>query len=70
MDYIDPSTTLTFSSEMRSQCVDVTIMDDDVVEDDESFDISITSPSSGIINPAKYSAVFIISDDGMYGMSS
>ena len=41
MDYIGLSIILNFPACETKQCVDVTIVDDDVSEGDESFDVTL-----------------------------
>ena len=41
MDYIGLSTILSFLACETKQCVDVTIVDDEVSEGDESFDVTL-----------------------------
>ena len=44
MDYIGLSTILSFPACETKQCVDVTIVDDDVLENVESFSVSLEGP--------------------------
>ena len=61
MDYMGRSTILSFPACGTKQCVDVTIVDDDVSEGDESFNVTLErtpglnmritlNPVDGIIN--------------------
>ena len=73
MDYIGLSTILSFPACETKQCVDVTIVDDDVLENVESFhvtlertpglDMKITlDPVDGVVQ--------ITDDDGLFFISS
>ena len=69
VDYNDPSTILTFpdqSPDGSSQCVNVSTIDDMVVEMDETFDIMISSPSRGVVSAQNSMSVFNITDPGMF----
>ena len=73
MDYIELSTILSFPTCGTRQCVNVTIVDDDVLENVESFDVTLErtpgldmritlDPVDGVIE--------IRDDDGLFSISS
>ena len=61
--------TLTFNATMQTRCVEVEILEDDVIEGNETlfFSLSTSDPAVQIDNAP--SAVIIIDNDGMYLLS-
>ena len=69
MDYIGLSTILSFPACETKQCVDVTIVDDEVLEKVESFDVTLEK-TPGLdtritLNPVD-GVVEIIDEDGLF----
>ena len=56
--------TITFQSN-RSICTSVTIIDDDVLEDRETFRISLSSSDSDVNTGIDLASITIIDDDGI-----
>ena len=51
------------SQNMSQRCVDITIVDDDILEDDHSFTVQIGDPSVGTRITVRGSTIVIIQDD-------
>ena len=49
MDYIPLSSSLTFNASSDMECVDVMIVDDTVVEGEESFTVSLTTSDPDVM---------------------
>ena len=69
MDYLDLSTILMFGACQRRSCVTVTIVDDDILEMTESFDVTLERTpgldSRITLNPVD-GVVEITDNDGEY----
>ena len=64
-DYTLDTTTLTFPAESTDmQCADITITDDDVFEGDETFTVTITVDTAGVIATMTMTTVTITDNDG------
>lgn len=65
MDYVPFSFERTFVPSMTNEtiCVNVTIVDDDVLEDTESFLVTVTSSDSAYL-AGRPATVFIMDNDG------
>ena len=66
-DYCAVDTVVRFGANTREQCVDISIRDDDVVEQTESFIVTLERPpdlnDSVSLSPTKQT-ITIINDDG------
>lgn len=67
-DFMSGNVSVTFEpqpdGQSSPQCTDITIIDDDLLEGDESFTIEIQNPSEGVSpDPLANSATVIIADD-------
>ena len=69
VDFLDPSQTLTFPGIDNPQCVPVMLIDDLLAENEEVFDLELTSPSPGVLDTARTSALFTINNTGMSSCS-
>ena len=67
-DFSLPSNELIFAIGDMIQCVNITIIDDNVVEGDEMFIVEIFSDDAPIILGNSISAVFITDDDSKQRM--
>ena len=67
-----PSGTLTFAPDQQSQTISFQILSDSVLEEDESFVVSLGNPSAGsTINPAAAdTTVTIVNDDDQLSVSA
>lgn len=63
-DFVSVNGTLSFSPGQTSQTVDVTVIGDNVVEDNELFGVRLTNPSEGVID-RPVGAGTIIDDDSV-----
>ena len=64
MDYTAVDGTIMFQSN-RPTCTSVTIIDDDVLEDRETFMISLSSSDSDVNTGIDSASITIIDDDGI-----
>lgn len=62
MDYVANSTILTFAPCERQQCVNVTIVDDEIVELEESFSYSLERTSDPRIHLEQETGEVVILD--------
>ena len=61
-DFSEVSTTLVFSSEIARMCVNISISMDDIVENDESFTISLSSSDEAVSLHPNSTKTIIIND--------
>ena len=50
-DYTPVATTLTFTPEMTRQCIEFTGREDDIVEPNENFTVTLTSEDDVVLTP-------------------
>ena len=62
-DYTMVNSVLTLNAAVGSACVEVATTEDDVLENDETFSISLTAADSAVMFGASMSTV-VISNDG------
>lgn len=67
-DYISEDVSVTFDpqpdGQPSPQCIDIVIINDELLEDDETFMVEIQNPSQGVTpDPLASSATVIITDD-------
>jgi len=65
IDYFDVSGTLLIPAGSTSSSIPVSIVPDDIIENDETFSITLSNPSSGIITQANAVGT-IVNDDFLY----
>ena len=65
MDYSFPAVNLTFSSSMTRQCVDIEIIDDDLLETSESFFAQLDAFEPNVFLDSVQATVNIADNDGM-----
>ena len=67
-DYEDlsPPATLTFSNTQLVQCVDITIVDDNIAELTEVFSVVLSTNDTQIIVSYSTAEIFITDNDGEY----
>lgn len=71
VDFVNASGTLTFNAGVVSQTFNVTICNDNVLEADESFDLSLSNATGGAaIGSPSTAAVTITNDDATFQFSS
>ncbi len=63
MDYIPLSSSLTFNASSDMECVDVMIVDDTVVEGEESFTVSLTTSDPDVMVENGTVVVVVIMED-------
>ena len=69
-DYL-PMNSVTFSFSMNSPlqtvCEQVTLIDDNIVEDEETFQVTLDSVTPGVvIDSPDVQTIYIVDNDGMY----
>lgn len=66
-DYISFNGTVSFqpASSTAPLCVDITIINDIVLENDETFTVRLSSPDEDVIVESRDATVTISDDDGM-----
>ncbi len=66
VDYI-PVTNVTFFDELgiNRDCVDIVILDDSVLEDSESFEVTLSSPDETVHFTRPTANVYVLDDDGV-----
>ena len=60
---IDPPTTVEFSSTITQQCVRISILEDDIVEYNESFSVHINTSDPAVCIDIAYAYITILEDD-------
>ena len=65
-DYMPVSVNLTFTADDSMMCVNLTILDDTIVEGNQSFSVSLQSEANQpvIFTPHQEAIVVILDDDG------
>ncbi len=61
-DFVAASGTLTFANGESSKTITLTLLDDDIVEDTESFDVFLTSPTGGTALGTYSDSMVVIQD--------
>lgn len=56
--------TITAASNGSRECFDITIIDDSIIEDTESFRVSLTSATENVVVPNSFATVRITDNDG------
>ena len=64
MDYGRISLQLTFNATVSRACADVTIVDDDVFEIEESFNVTLTAINGDVTLEPDSGIIFITDEDG------
>ena len=64
MDYEPITVDLTFNEAVSRACAEVTIVDDDVFEEDETFDVTLTTTDGDITLNPDSGTVTITDQDG------
>ena len=63
-DYISVEQLLTLSSSVPRACVNITIVDDDRYEEDETFDVVVTTDEPRVNVDPDTASIDIFDDDG------
>ena len=63
---IDLPTTVELSSAITRQCVNITILEDDNVENDELFSVNIATSDPAVIDISFTNVTILEDDDSMY----
>ena len=64
-DYTSVEVELTFDEAVSLSCVDISIEDDDFIEEPESFNVTLTSGDSDVTFMPPAAPVFIVDDDSV-----
>ena len=64
VDYVSTSVTLTFDESSTRACSDISITPDDILEDDETFSVTLTTGDGDVTLEPDTSVVTITDDDG------
>lgn len=65
-DYGTRSVELLFEQQPTPQCTDIQIVNDSILENDESFSINLTTDVLSVILSPNVATVVIIDNDGKY----
>ena len=66
VDYTSSTPTLTFDSSTSLQCVRIPITDDDNLEEDERFTVSLSTNEPDVTLNPRNGEVIILNDDGQF----